>query len=190
MMLLHSPKGEGKGEGRTMEAWRALERMKEDGRVRSIGVSNFTLSDLKTLLCYCKVVPSVNQIHMSPYCIDPSLIQYCNDNGITLVAHSILSDNRPFNDPKMSALSKRYKKSPAQLCIRWCIQHHIVALVKSTSKTHIKQNLDVFTTTSTGTTTTPFAIMDEDMQLLDQFDDIHATPAKAFMLYSLQKGNI
>lgn len=143
-------------------AWRAMGQLIADGKARAIGVSNFTRAHLRELLAMDNVlVPAVNQVEFSPYLYERDLLAFCRENGILLEAYSPLTRGQKLNDLRLQAIAARYHKTPAQILIRWILQHGIVALPKSEQPVHIRENADVF----------EFEISREDMAQLDRFDE-------------------
>ncbi|MBI2578357.1 MAG: aldo/keto reductase [Candidatus Aenigmarchaeota archaeon] len=143
------------------ETWRAFEGFLKDKRCRSVGVSNFTVRHLKELLNKRNVVPAVNQIEFSPFLYQKDILQFCNESKIRLVASSPLTHGRKLKHAVIAALAKKYSKTPAQIVLRWHIQHGIVPIPKSKSRERIEENAAIF----------DFSISREDMALLDGLDE-------------------
>jgi diketogulonate reductase-like aldo/keto reductase len=154
LYLIHWPATEQRD-----EAWRALEALYEEGKCRAIGVSNYQIHHLEEVLAQSDIVPAVNQVKFNPYNYDKRLLDYCNAHDIQLEAYSPLTQGRRLDDPKLVAIAKHYDKTPAQILIRWALQHHIVVIPKSSHQNRIQENADVF----------DFTISDEDMARLDAF---------------------
>lgn len=147
--------------GKHKDTWRALETLYHDGKVRAIGVSNYLVRHLEDLLKDAKVVPTVNQMEYHPWLQQPELHSFCKDNNIQLEAWSPLTRGRKFDDPVLVKLSEKYRKSPAQILIRWDIQKGVVTIPKSVTRTRIKENIDVF----------DFVITKADMEVLNGCDE-------------------
>ena len=141
------------------ESWRALETLLAEGKCRSIGVSNYTIRHIDELLQKSKTVPAVNQVEFHPYLYQKELLEYCHTNNIRMEAYSPLTKGKKLNDPKLEAVAKRYKKSSAQVLIRWALQHGLIVIPKSTQEVRIRENADVY----------DFIISHEDMDLLNSF---------------------
>ncbi len=154
LYLIHWPATEQRD-----EAWRALEALYEEGKCRAIGVSNYQIHHLEEVLAQSDIVPAVNQVKFNPYNYDKQLLDYCNAHDIQLEAYSPLTQGRRLDDPKLVAIAKHYDKTPAQILIRWALQHHVVVIPKSSHQNRIQENADVF----------DFTISDEDMARLDAF---------------------
>ena len=155
LYLIHWPV-----EGLRLESWRALESLQRNGRCRAVGVSNFTVSHLSELLARCEVVPAINQVELHPFLYQRELIEFCRSKGVAVEAYSPLAKAQKLDDPALVRLAAKYKKTPAQILIRWSLQHGLVVIPKSIRKQRIEQNADVF----------DFAIAGADMQQLDSFN--------------------
>jgi diketogulonate reductase-like aldo/keto reductase len=142
------------------ESWRALQTLLETDQCRAIGVSNYTIQHLEELLSWADVVPAVNQVEFSPYLYQEELLAYCREREIQLEAYSPLTKGRMLDDPPLVAVAEKYDKSPAQILIRWALQHRVVVIPKSSNQAHIRANADVF----------DFEIEPEDMARLDELD--------------------
>lgn len=143
------------------ETYRALESIYAEGRVRAIGVSNFTINHLEELTSKFDTIPAVNQVEFSPYLYQKDLLNYCNSKGILIEAYSPLIRGRKMNDPRLRKIGEKYGKDPAQILIKWGLQHKLVSLPKSSRKDRILSNADVF----------DFEISPDDMELLDSFNE-------------------
>jgi diketogulonate reductase-like aldo/keto reductase len=168
------------------QSWRALEALRAKGKVRSIGVSNFTIRHLTELLAETKTVPAVNQVEFHPYLYQRDLLDFCVERGIVLEAYSPLTKGVRLKDSKLIAVAKKYSraeappaapksqlplidkpsrrsetKSTAQILIRWALQHGVAVIPKSADRGRIFENADVF----------DFEITSEDMQILNRFNE-------------------
>lgn len=126
------------------ETWRALEELYKEGVCRAIGVSNFLVHHLEQLKEDCSVVPHVNQVEYHPFQQPNKLIDYCRQEGIVFEGFSPLAKGQALRDPTVLYIAEKYKRTPAQICIRWSIQNGVVTIPKSTKKKRIKENCDVF----------------------------------------------
>jgi diketogulonate reductase-like aldo/keto reductase len=137
---------------RTLEAYRALEQLLADGKVRAIGVSNFMPEHLDRLLAVASVVPAVNQIEVHPYFQQTALQQMHKARGIVTQAWSPIGgitsyrgmEKRTFDDPTLLAIARQYDKSPAQVMLRWHLQEGRSAIPKSVKPVRIAENFDIF----------------------------------------------
>ena len=143
------------------ESWRAMETLLKKGRCRAIGVSNFTIRHLEELIEESHVIPSVNQVELHPFLYQEELLKYCQDRGIQVEAYSPLARGERLQDPRIASLATKYSKSPAQLMIRWGIEHGLVVIPKSTREERIRENSQVF----------DFDISDDDMRSLDSLNE-------------------
>jgi HAD superfamily hydrolase (TIGR01509 family) len=126
--------------------WRALEEMVRRGKVRSIGVANWTTRHLKETLAIAEIPPTVNQVEMHPYYTRNRLLDFSTEHGIKLMGYSPFGRGRLniINDPVMGEIGERYGKSGAQVILRWMIQRGVVPLPRASSENRIKQNYDLF----------------------------------------------
>jgi len=143
------------------ESWRAMETLFKKGRCRAIGVSNFTIRHLEELTEESDVIPSVNQVEFHPFLYQKELLDYCQGKRIQVEAYSPLARGERFKQPRILSLTKKYSKTPAQLMIRWGIQHGVVVIPKSTREERIRENSQVF----------DFDISDDDMRSLDSLNE-------------------
>ena len=141
---------------RTVAAYQAAEKLLADGRVRAIGVCNFSAKHLQELIARSSVVPAVNQVEVHPYFVQRELREAHARLGITTQAWSPLggvnvymprdprAPQNPLADPLIVALAARYGKTPAQIILRWHLQHGVSAIPKSVKPTRIAENFKVF----------------------------------------------
>ncbi len=142
MLLIHWPCPM---KGLYQETWRALQELYEKGRVKAIGVSNFTIQHLEALKAMGGVQPMVNQIEMHPFFIDEAMLAYGKENGIQIEAWSpLLRGTKVITDPLIVEMAQAYGVSPAQLTIRYLTQYGVRVIVKSNDPMHLKENSDVF----------------------------------------------
>lgn len=126
------------------ETFDALKKLYDDKKIKSVGVSNFTIKHLEYALSVSKVPIVVNQVEFHPYLYQKELLDFCNSNKIILTAYSPLARGKVFNEKKMTEISKKYKKTPGQITLRWMIDKNIVVIPKASSLNHLKSNMDVF----------------------------------------------
>ncbi len=146
--------------GKRIKTWKIFEKLLKTGKVKSIGVSNFTIKQLQELMEQTSVVPVVNQVEFSPWNYQKELLDFCNKSKIVLEAYSPLTRGKKLNDQTVVSIAKKYGKSPAQIIIRWCLQHNIVLIPKSTDPVKIKENANVY----------DFDIAADDMRKLDSLN--------------------
>lgn len=143
------------------ESWKALQKIYKEGKCKAIGVSNYTIRHLKELLEFAEVIPTINQVEFNPYLYQKELLEFCSSHEIQLEAYSPLTRARKLDHPKLVKVAKKYNKTPAQMLIRWSLQHDLVVIPKSEHKERIYENADIF----------DFEISPEDMKKLDSFDE-------------------
>lgn len=160
LYLIHWPAAQGNVEEwsyANSETWRALESLYADGRVRSIGVSNFKPHHLEALMDKAIVQPMVNQIEYHPGFVQVETSDFCRAHDILIEAWSPLGKGKIFQDETLLVIAQKYRCTVAQLCIRWCLQKGTVPLPKSVTPARIIENTHAF----------GFAISPEDMALID-----------------------
>jgi len=154
LYLIHWPGGKDRH-----QSWQALQEIYKSGRSKAVGVSNYTIEHLTQLLETSDLKPAVNQVEFHPfiYAQQKPLLEFCSEQGILIEAYSPLSRGRAIDEPAINEIAKTYRKTPAQILLRWAVQHGVVPLPKSTHAERIKANLDIF----------DFEISDEDMHSLN-----------------------
>ncbi len=132
--------------GKFKDTWRALEKLYLEGRVRAIGVSNFLVHHLRYLLAEpdLRVKPMVNQVEFHPRLYQQELLQFCRENEIQLEAWSPLMRGKIFDHPVVQQLSQKYDKTPAQIVLRWELQHGVIVIPKSIREERIRENAGIF----------------------------------------------
>jgi diketogulonate reductase-like aldo/keto reductase len=132
------------------ETWAAMEKLVDEGLVKSIGVSNFNIANLEALLKQCRIKPAMNQIELHPYLSQQALVDYCTKNDIVVTAYSPLGsqpkegETTVLNDSTVLKIANKYGKTPAQVLISWAIQRDTVVIPKSSNPDRIAQNFSVF----------------------------------------------
>ncbi|KAF7711829.1 hypothetical protein HF521_000840 [Silurus meridionalis] len=134
--------------------WAAMEKLVEKGLVRAIGLSNFNSRQIDDVLSVANIKPTVLQVEGHPYLAQVDLLAHCRERGLVMTAYSPLGSpdrawKRPdepvlLEEPVISALAKKYNKSPAQIIIRWQTQRGVVTIPKSVTESRIKENLQIF----------------------------------------------
>ncbi|GAA4387533.1 aldo/keto reductase [Actinomadura verrucosospora] len=158
LYLIHWPMP---GRGLYLETWRALERLKHDGRVRSIGVSNFTVETLRRVIDEADVVPAVNQIELHPYFQQDGMRAFHRDHGIRTEAWAPLGQGHGLlDDPALDRIARAHGRTPAQVALRWHLQIGNVVIPKSATPSRIAENIDVF----------GFELTPDDMKTLGEMD--------------------
>lgn len=143
-----------------IEAYLEMEKLQAEGKIRSIGVSNFKKHQLENLLKYVHVIPAVNQIEYHPMMQDEEIREFCKENHIILEAWSPLGSGACLNIPAISILASKYHKTNAQIILRWLLQKNIVVLPKSIHEYRIQENIDIF----------DFCLNNDDMTLMNSLN--------------------
>ncbi|HZP71743.1 MAG TPA: aldo/keto reductase [Gaiellaceae bacterium] len=154
LYIIHWPEG-----GPTW-AWPGMERAREAGHARSIGVSNFGVDELRQLLDTASVPPVVDQVQFSPFEYRKSLLDSCSRNGIVLEAYSTLGTGSHLRSEAVARVAERHGRTPAQVLLRWCIERGIPVIPKSSHRDRIAENGQLF----------DFALSAEDLAELDALD--------------------
>ena len=160
LFLIHAPwpwndMGKDCSEGNVL-AYKAMEKLYKEGRIRAIGVSNFSPKDIENIIKHCDIVPHVNQIGYFIGIDQSETIDYCVQKNIFIEAYSPLGIGYLLSNKDIEKVAKKYQVSPAQICIRWCLQKNTAPLPKSVHEKRIIQNTEV-----------DFEIAQEDMDFLD-----------------------
>jgi len=156
LYLLHWPVA-----GKRLDSWRALERLFDEKRARSIGVSNFLVPHLEELLAKAKRVPAVNQIELTPFLQRRETRALCRKHGIVVEAYSPLTHGQRLDHPVVLDITRRVGRSVAQVLLRWGVQHELVVLPKSTRPERIAENGSLF----------DFVLGEREMRQLDALEE-------------------
>ena len=143
------------------ETWRAFEYLYKIGKVKAIGVCNFKIGHLEELKATAEIMPMVNQIEIHPLSSKDTMLDYCNKNNIQLVAWSPIMRGKIFSNELIIALAEKYKKTIAEIILRWHIQRGVIPIPKSSNEERIKENIDIF----------DFKISEEDMAIIDSLNE-------------------
>jgi diketogulonate reductase-like aldo/keto reductase len=154
LYLVHWPQGE------PVRAWPGMERSRERGLARSIGVSNFSASDVAAVLAAGTVPPVVNQVQFSPVYYRRALLRACLERGVLVESYSSLGTGRYLTDRTVTQVARRVGRTPAQVLLRWCLQHDLVVIPKSVHRERIRENAQIF----------DFNLSPSDMAELDALD--------------------
>ncbi|KAF5353403.1 hypothetical protein D9756_008003 [Leucocoprinus leucothites] len=123
------------------ESWAEMEKLLETGKVRAIGVSNFSVKTLEQLLKTAKVVPAVNQVELHPYLAQNDLKKYCDEKGIALTAYTPSGYSEVRNDPTIVEIAKKYNVTPNQVTLAWHISRNTIIVPKSENAERQKENI-------------------------------------------------
>jgi diketogulonate reductase-like aldo/keto reductase len=160
LFLIHWPVADKRG-----DSWRALERVFDEGRARAIGVSNYVVRHLDELLGNAKHKPHVNQVELSPFLQRRETRALCAKHQIVVEAYSPLTRGERLADPVIAAVARAVNRTPAQVVLRWSLQHGNVVLPKSIRRERIAENARLF----------DFTLTDDQMRQLDALDEGFAT---------------
>lgn len=140
LLLLHQPYNDVYG------AWRAMEELQKEGKIKAIGVSNFAVDRVVDLALFNEITPQINQIEINPFHQQKEVIDALRQEGVVPEAWAPFAEgkNNIFQNELLSEIGKKYNKSVAQVIIRWLVEQDIVVLAKTVSPQRMKENLDVF----------------------------------------------
>ncbi len=158
LFLIHWPLP---SQDRYVEAWKTLVELRDQGRVRSIGVSNFNLDHLKRIIGETGVTPAVNQIELHPRFQQRDKRAFHREHAIAIESWSPLGSGRLINDPTIGKIAKKQDRSPAQVMLRWHLDEGLIVIPKSVTPERIRENIAVF----------DFALDDDDRRTIDAMDD-------------------
>lgn len=147
--------------GERKETWDALMTLKREGKCRSIGVSNYTIRHLRELMNDSSVWPSVNQVEFNPFLYQKELLEFCRKKNVAVEAYRPLTGGRRLNHPLLLETARKYSKTPAQVMIRWGLQHDLIVIPKSARPERMIENSQVF----------DFIISGDDMTRLDMLNE-------------------
>lgn len=156
LYLIHWP-----GDNEFLEPWSALEDLYLSGKIKAIGVSNFDVHHLKTLLETARITPAVNQVELHPRMAQKELRAFGKEKGIITEAWSPLMQGQLLEDDTILKLAAKHNKSAAQIILRWHVQNDSIVIPKSVQEARIKSNTAIF----------DFELSPEDLALIDQLDN-------------------
>ena len=159
LYIIHWP------EGGSTWAWDGMQRARERGYARSIGVSNFSIGELDELLAVADMPPVVNQVQFNPFQYRRALLQGCERRGVVIEAYSPLGTGRHLGDGRVRQIADRLGRTPAQVLVRWCLERDLVVLPKSTRRERLEENAQVF----------DFTLSNDDVAALDALDTTGGT---------------
>jgi 2,5-diketo-D-gluconate reductase A len=157
LMLIHRPPKHGAGE----HLWAGLIRARVEGLVHDIGVSSYSIEQMTRLYDGSGVIPAINQIEWSPFGWSPEMLDFCNAEHIVIQAYSPLTHAERLDDRTLRDLAGIYGKSPAQILLRWDLQHGVVPIPKADERPHLEQNTEVF----------DFELAEGDMATLNELNE-------------------
>lgn len=156
LYLVHWP-----GKDKYVESYKALEKLLEEKKVRAIGVCNFNIHHLETLMAETKIIPAINQIELHPLMNQKPIRDFCKERGILVEAWGpLMQGKEDLAAPTLVALGEKYGKTPAQIILRWHFQNGVLAIPKSVTPSRIKENISIF----------DFELKEEDMKKVDEMN--------------------
>ena len=160
LYLIHWPANElqfgDKATGINLDTWKAMERLVDEGFVRSIGLSNFYPSHMAPILAAANIAPAVDQIEYHPGLLQKETLALCKEQGILVEAWSPLGRGRLLEDPVLTKIASSHGKSVAHVLLRFCVQNGVLPLVKSVHADRIRDNLNFF----------DFSLTDQEMEAI------------------------
>jgi diketogulonate reductase-like aldo/keto reductase len=159
LYIVHWPRGG------PLRAWPGMERARELGLARSVGVSNFGARELHEVIAAGTIPPVVNQVQFSALQYRRALLDACRRQDVALEAYSPLGTGRHLSNAAVDRVAQRVGRTPAQVLLRWCLQHDVPVIPKSTHRERIAENAQIF----------DFALSDQDMADLDALDQTNGT---------------
>ncbi len=139
-----------------------MEELQAEGKIKSIGVSNFFEEHLEALFQTANLIPSINQIEFHPGYWQQELVEYCKRQNIVVESWSPLARGKVFGNEVLEAISNKHNKSVSQVCLRWIIQHDVIVIPKSTSPKRIEENINLF----------DFELSTEEMELINNLPEM------------------
>lgn len=155
LYLIHWPV-----QGKILETWKAMIKILKVGKARAIGVSNYSIAELKETIQISDIIPAINQVEFHPFLYQKDLLDFCKNNRIQIESYSPLTRGKKLNHPLVKAISNRYGKTTAQILIKWNLQHGLVVIPKSIHENRILENSQVF----------DFRIEEKDMEALNSLN--------------------
>ncbi|MDF2541757.1 MAG: yvgN [Herbinix sp.] len=145
--------------------WKAFEELYQDGKIKAIGLSNFLVHHIEALMETATIAPMVDQLELHPQYVQRETVNYCKDHRMIIEAWSPLILGRAFDHPILVKIAHKYRKTPAQVLLRWSIQHSFVPLPKASSLERIQENADVF----------DFTLSEEDIEEMKELEALGQT---------------
>lgn len=162
LYLMHWP---GTDEAFMIDTWQGMEDLYKDNKVKNIGVSNFNVEHLEALLAQVSIKPVINQVEFHPYLLQESLRRYLEVQNIHMESWSPLMNAQILEDATVKSVAEEVGKSPAQVIIRWNIEHGVVVIPKSVTPSRIEENLNVFDFNLTPTQIEKLDSLNEDKRI-------------------------
>ena len=155
--LMHWP---GTDETRRLKTWEKMLQLAEKGMIRTPGVSNFQIDQLEKIREEFGAYPAINEIECHPSYRQPEMVRWCREHGIQIIAYQPINRQIDLSIPAVQQLAEKYARTPAQIILRWHVQHDQLPIPKSCTASRIRENISVF----------DFSLTPEDMAAIDQAD--------------------
>jgi len=139
LYLIHWPVKE-----KFVESWQKMEQIYKSGKARAVGISNFNIHHIESILAVSDLIPAVNQCECSPELTQTELADYCKQKGIQFQPYSPLGQGNTLKEPKITAIAEKYGRTPAQIILRWGFQRGFINIPKSVTKSRIEENAKIF----------------------------------------------
>jgi diketogulonate reductase-like aldo/keto reductase len=146
---------------KSLETWRAMIALLEEGKACAIGVSNFTNEMVERIIDNSEVIPAVIQVEIHPFLDQKALIEFCRAKGLLVESYCPIARAQRLDVPVLQRLAKKYDKSPVQIILRWQLDHELVPIPRSTNPDHIRENVDIF----------DFSLTPEEVEEIDHLHD-------------------
>ena len=159
LYLIHWPR-----KNKNMEYLKACKKLIDDGKIKSFGVSNFTINHLKDMIPAAENLGlkiSVNQVEFHPLLYQKELLEFCREQNIAITAYSPLARGRVFENKIIQEISSKYNKTPGQISLKWLLQKEMTAIPKASSEKHLIENLNIF----------DFILNEEDIKRIDNINE-------------------
>ena len=157
LILIHRPPRSSAGQ----DLWNGLAKARDEGIVKDIGVSNYSIGEMQELISESGITPVVNQIEWTPFGHSVDMLDFCRENDIIIQAYSPLTREERINDEQLRQIARSYGKTPEQVMLKWCLQLGAIPIPKASNPNHQQKNLDIF----------DFIISDDDMASLNSLNE-------------------
>lgn len=165
LLLVHWPNVE--NFDLSIETWKALIDLQDQGKAKTIGVSNYTPELIQKTIDATGVVPAVNQVEFHPFLFQEELLTYCKEQDILIESYCPIARAKRTDNPVLQRLAAKYDKSPVQVILRWHLEHGLVPIPRSTNPDHIRANTDIFDFSLTSSEVSEMDTLDDNYRIVD-----------------------
>lgn len=151
----------------SIDTWKALINLQEQGKAKTIGVSNYTPELIQKTIDATGVIPAVNQVEFHPFLFQEELLIYCKEQDILIESYCPIARAERTDNPVLQRLAEKYDKSPVQVILRWHLEHGLVPIPRSTNPNHIKANTDIFDFSLTASEVSEMDALDDNYRIVD-----------------------